>query len=86
MLAIVLNSDRAIIVNIQIFRVFTRMRHLLETHKEILIKLEQLQKNDVEQDKKILLIFEYLKQLEKVKQEELAFTKRKRIGFKQDNS
>jgi hypothetical protein len=86
MLSGVLHSDRAILVNILIIRVFTRMRYLLETHKEILKKLEQLQKNDLEQDKKILLIFEYLKQLEKVKQEEMAFTKRKRIGFKQDNS
>jgi hypothetical protein len=71
MLASVLNSDRAIIVNIQIVRVFTRMRQLIETHTEILRKLEQLQKKDLEQDQQILLIFEYLKQLEQVKQQEL---------------
>jgi hypothetical protein len=52
MLSSVLNSDRAIMVNIQIIRVFTRMRHLLETHSEILRKLEDLGKNDIEQDKK----------------------------------
>ena len=58
-------------VNIQIIRVFTKMRELVETHKEILQKLEQLEKKDIEQDEKIMLIFEYLKQLEQIKQEEL---------------
>ena len=82
MLSSVLHSDRAIMVNIQIVRVFTRMRQLLETHTEILRKLDQLQKKDLEQDRQILLIFEYLKQLEQAKQQELEFKERKRIGFK----
>jgi hypothetical protein len=67
MLSSVLNSDRAILVNIQIMRVFTKMRALLESHKEILRKLESLEKKDIEQEDKILLIFEYLKQLEQAK-------------------
>ena len=83
MLSSVLNSNRAIMVNIQIIRVFTKMREMLETHKEILQKLEQLEKKDIEQDDKIMLIFEYLKQLEKSKKEELDFKNRPRIGFKQ---
>ena len=82
MLSSVLNSDRAILVNIQIMRVFTKMRSLLESHKEILRKLESLEKKDIEQEDKILLIFEYLKQLEQAKQEETQFRERKRIGFK----
>jgi len=82
MLSSVLNSDRAILVNIQIMRVFTKMRTLLESHKEILRKLESLEKKDIEQEDKILLIFEYLKQLEQAKQEETQFRERKRIGFK----
>ena len=82
MLASVLNSDRAIIVNIQIVRVFSRMRHLLETHTEILRKLDQLQKKDVEQDEQIVLIFEYLRQLEQDKQQQQNQAQRKRIGFK----
>ena len=82
MLSSVLNSDRAIMVNIQIMRVFTKMRELVETHREILYKLEHLEKKDIEQDEKILLIFEYLKQLEKAKQEELEFKNRPKIGFK----
>lgn len=85
MLSSVLHSDRAIMVNIQIVRVFTRMRQLLETHTEILRKLDQLQKKDIEQDQQILLIFEYLKQLEQAKQQELEFKERKRIGFKRED-
>lgn len=71
MLSSVLNIERAISVNIQIIRIFTKMRELLSTHKEILQKLEQLERKDMEHDEKIMLIFEYLKQLEKSKQEEL---------------
>lgn len=82
MLSSVLNSDRAIAVNIQIIRVFTKMREMLETHKEILNKLDQLQKKEIEQDEKILLVFEYLKQLEQVKQEELEQDRRNKIGYK----
>ena len=66
MLSSVLNSDRAISVNIQIMRVFTKLRALLESHAEIIRKLDSIEKKDIEQDEKILLIFEYLKQLEKV--------------------
>ena len=82
MLSSVLNSDRAILVNIQIMRVFTKLRALLESHAEILRKLDSIEKKDIEQDDKILLIFEYLKQLELAKQEEISFKERKRIGFK----
>jgi hypothetical protein len=82
MLSSVLNSDRAIIVNIQIIRVFTKMRSLLDSHKEILKKLETLERKDIEQDNDIILIFEYLKQLEQTKLEETAIKERKLIGFK----
>ncbi len=82
MLSGVLHSDRAIKVNIQIMRVFTRLREMLETHKEILKKLDDLEKKDVEQDKKIILIFEYLKKLELAKQKELGQKNLKRVGFK----
>ncbi|MBS4013937.1 MAG: ORF6N domain-containing protein [Bacteroidetes bacterium] len=85
MLSSILNSDRAIQVNIQIIRIFTKLRNLLSTHREILQKLEQLEKKDIEQDDKIMLIFEYLKQLEKAKQEELEYKNRKQIGFKGKN-
>lgn len=69
-LSSVLNSETAIEVNIQIIRIFTRMRELLLTHKDILIKLEQIEKKIMKQggklqkhDHDIRLIFEYLKEL-----------------------
>ena len=82
MLSSILNSERAISVNIQIIRVFTRMRKMIESNKEILKKLEMLEKKDIELDEKVSLIFEYLKELEQSKQEETDFKQRKRIGFK----
>ena len=45
MLSSVLNSETAIAVNIQIIRVFTRMRELLLTHKDILLQLEKLKRS-----------------------------------------
>jgi hypothetical protein len=84
MLSSVLNSETAIEVNIQIIRIFTRMRELLLTHKDILIKLEQMEKKMIKQggklqkhDRDIRLIFEYLKQLLNPPQEP-----RPRIGFR----
>ena len=69
-LSSVLNSETAIEVNIQIIRIFTRMRELLLTHKDILLKLEQMEKKMIKQggklqkhDQDIRLIFEYLRQL-----------------------
>jgi hypothetical protein len=66
----------------RIIEVFVSMREMLATHKEILQKLEQLIRNDTEQDKKILLIFEYLKQFEEAKRQQLKQANRKKIGFK----
>jgi hypothetical protein len=81
MLSSILNSERAISVNIRIIRVFTRMRGMIESHKDILRKLEMLEKKDIELDEKVSLIFEYLKELEQSKLEETDFKKRKRIGL-----
>src|SRR3984885_4808381 len=44
MLSSVLNSETAIRVNIRIIRVFTKLRELLLTHKDILLKLEKLER------------------------------------------
>ncbi len=84
-LSSVLNSDRAILVNIQIIRVFTQLRRLLETHSEILRKLEQIKKKDIEHDRQIILIFEYLRQLEQFRQQQEDQANRKRFGFRQND-
>jgi hypothetical protein len=44
MLSSVLKSKRARLVNIQIMRAFVRLRQLLNTHKELARKLEELEK------------------------------------------
>ena len=56
MLASVLKSERAIQINIQIVRIFSRVRTMIESHKEILSKLEILEKKDIELDEKVILI------------------------------
>ena len=80
MLSSVLNSSTAIKVNIQIIRVFTRMKEMVLTNKDILLKLEQLEKKVSGHDQNMQMIFEALKQLLNPPQEP-----RKRIGFKPDN-
>ncbi|MBW6479804.1 MAG: ORF6N domain-containing protein [Bacteroidales bacterium] len=85
MLSSVLNSDRAILVNIRIIRIFTKMRELLMTHRDILEKLSLIEQKITDHDDNILLIFEYLKQLEQTKQQELDQNQRKRIGFNRDS-
>jgi hypothetical protein len=83
MLSSVLRSDRAIMVNIQIIRVFTRIRYILESHSEILRKLDWFEKHENEQDEQIILIFEYLHQLEQSRQQQDNQSNRKKIGFRQ---
>jgi phage regulator Rha-like protein len=85
MLASVLNSERAIQVNIRIVRIFTKMRELLASHQEILQRLEKIEHNLAEDDNRILVIFEYLKELEQAKQQELDQQNRVQIGFKRNN-
>ncbi len=82
MLSGVLHSERAIKVNIHIMRVFSWMREMLVAHKEILEKLEILERKDIEQDDKIMIILEYIKRLEKTRQDEKDFKVRPRIGYK----
>jgi hypothetical protein len=62
MFSSVLNSKRAIEVNIRIMRVYTRLKEMLLTNKEILLKVEQMENRMGKQDEKIQAIFDYLKQ------------------------
>jgi hypothetical protein len=77
MLASVLNSDRAIEVNIQIVRIFTRMREILSSSQDIMLKLEKLERKVHGHDEDMQLIFKYLKKLLNPPQEP-----RPRIGFR----
>jgi len=63
MLSSVLNSERAIQVNILIMRAFTKLRDILLTHKELAAKIESLEKKYAEHDQTIKDIFAAIKQL-----------------------
>jgi hypothetical protein len=63
MLSCVLNSQRAIETNIRIIRIFTKIREMLLTNKDILLRLEQFENQLVKNSEDIQLIFEVLKQL-----------------------
>lgn len=87
MLSSVLKSPRARAVNIQIMRLFVRMRELLLTHKDLLLELEKLRNTSKAHAGKIAVIFKYLKQMEQRQQktellEEIRRKPRPVVGFK----
>ena len=75
MLSSVLHSERAIQVNIQIMRMFTRLREMLETHKEL---REEIEKLEMKYDKQFAAVFQAIKAL-------LSFSKKEKskraLGF-----
>lgn len=77
MLSSVLNSERAVSVNIQIMRIYTKMREMLMTNQDILLKLEQLERQTFQNSDDIQVIFTALKELLNPPQEP-----RPRIGFR----
>ena len=76
MLSSVLRSERAIQVNIQIIRVYTRMKQLLLDNKELWLKLEKIEEALFKKDEEVQIIFDTLKKL--LVQEEKP---RNEIGF-----
>ena len=79
MLSSVLNSERAIQVNIAIMRAFVKLRGILSSRKELVSKLNELERKLEKHDMEIGAIFEAIRQLmippEKPK---------RRIGFQSD--
>ena len=80
MLSSVLNSKQAIKVNIQIMRIYTRIREILLAHKDVFIRVEQFEKQMIKQDEKIELLFSYLSKF--IEKDEIP---RKSIGYKRKN-
>ena len=76
MLSSVLNSERAIEVNIAIMRVFVRLREMMATHKELAFKLAEHEERLEGHDEQIQNIFEAIRQLMTPAEKE-----RKKIGF-----
>jgi len=63
MLSSVLNSDRAIEVNIAIMRAFVKLREILATHKDLARKLDELERKLGQHDQKFQIVFEAIRQL-----------------------
>lgn len=83
MLSSVLNSSRAINVNIQIIRIFTRMRQVLADNTDIRLEIERIKNKLDNQDKNMEIVFRYLDEL--LEKQERPNPPRKRIGFKPDD-
>jgi phage regulator Rha-like protein len=63
MLSSVLNSKRAIDVNIAIMRAFVKMREILATNKEFSVKLKIIEDQLAEHDEQFRVVFKAIKQL-----------------------
>jgi len=69
MLSSILNSEQAVQVNIQIMRVFTKLREMMISHKDLARKIEKLESKFAQHDKRFIVVFEAIKQLLKEKEE-----------------
>lgn len=81
MLSSVLSSQTAIKVNIQIIRVFTKIRQMFTDNLSIKLEIEDIKKKLTSQNKNIELVFSYLDELLEKKENEIPRTK---IGYKKD--
>ncbi|MDG2357910.1 MAG: ORF6N domain-containing protein [Polaribacter sp.] len=81
MLSGVLHSDRAIMVNIQIMRAYSKMREMLTDNLSLKLEIEEIKKKLTNHSKNIELVFNYLDELVDKKENEKP---RKEIGYKAD--
>ena len=79
MLSGILNSDRAIEVNIQIMRIFTKVRQMLTDNLSMKLEIEDIKKKLNNHDKNIELVFSYLDELMEKHENPPP---RKQIGYK----
>ena len=79
MLSSVLNSPMAINVNIQIIRVFTKIREALLDNLSVKLEIEEIKKKLINHDKNIELVFSYLDELIDKKENTIE---RAKIGYK----
>ena len=63
MLSSILRSKRAIYVNIAIMRVFVKLKEMIITHKDLMLKLSELERKIERHDEDICTIFEAIRQL-----------------------
>ena len=79
MLSRVLKSEKAINVNIQIIRIFTKIRQVLMDNTELRLVIEEIRKKTDNNSKNIELVFQYLDELLVKKEDKKP---RKLIGYK----
>jgi hypothetical protein len=82
MLSSVLRSQQAIRVNIQIMRIFTKIREILTDNLSLKLDVEEIKKKLANQDKNIELVFNYLDEL---MEKQATPEPRKQIGYKRNN-
>ncbi len=86
MLSSVLNSPSAIQVNIQIMRIFTRIRLMLTDNTELRLAIEKLEKIAIKNTKNIDLVFQYIDELterqDKNEKQQIKSPNRTLIGYK----
>ena len=82
MLSSVLKTLTAVNVNIAIMRTFVKLRKMMLSFKDMVKWQSDIDRKMGEYDDKFLLIFEYLKQFEQTKIQELEKQNRPKIGFK----
>jgi len=63
MLSSVLNSKKAVEVNILIIRAFIKLRELLATHKDLILEIEKIKREQKGQNQKILSIISVINQM-----------------------
>jgi hypothetical protein len=78
MLSGILNSDRAIAVNIQIMRIFTRIRQMLADNTDLRLDIEKIKNKLDNQDKNMEIVFRYLDELLEKKENPIE---RNKIGY-----
>jgi len=57
---------------------------MIMTHKELLLKMEQIERKIEGHDHEIVVLYEYLKRLMTEREQRAEQTSRKRIGFKKE--
>jgi hypothetical protein len=62
-------------------RTFVMLRKMFYENREVVNRLDDFDRKLAEHDDNIMLLFEYIKQFEKAKQDEQDFKTRTRIGF-----
>ena len=76
MLSSVLNSERAVLVNIAIMRAFVKLREIMSTHKDLARKIDALERKYAKHDQQFQIVFDAIKKLLQP-----PLSPKRRIGF-----